>query len=73
VLRGAREILLLGAGTGASSAMDHLVAELRRNHPELAERVVGSLVVDEAHLTENQLLAKARAFYTGAAGRSSPA
>jgi len=71
VLRGAREILLLGAGTGASSAMDHLVAELRRNHPELAERVVGSLVVDEAHLTENQLLAKARAFYTGAAGRSS--
>jgi hypothetical protein len=62
-LRGARQVLLFGGGTGASSAMDHLLAELKQNHPDLAARVVGSLVVDEPHLTENQLLAKAREFY----------
>jgi hypothetical protein len=62
-LRGARQILMFGAGTGASSAMEQLLAELKRNHHDLAERVVGSIVVDEHHLTEDQLLAKAREFF----------
>ena len=43
--------------------MEQLLAELKHNHIDLAERVVGSVVVDEQHLTENQLLAKAREFY----------
>jgi hypothetical protein len=62
-LHGATEILLFGSGTGESSAMEMLLADLRKNHRDLAGRVVGSLVLDAAHLTEDQLLAKAREFY----------
>ena len=62
-LQGAKEILLFGSGTGASSAMEQLVAELKHRHWQIAERIVGRVVVDEQHLTENQLLAKARDFY----------
>ena len=46
--------------------MDHLIAELKRRHPAVASRVVGAVVVDEQHLSEDQLLAKARDFYTNA-------
>ena len=53
-LHGAEKILLFGSGTGASSAMEQLFNELNRNHRDLAARVVGSIVVDEQHLTENQ-------------------
>jgi hypothetical protein len=62
-LRGATHILLFGSGTGAASAMVQLVLELRKNHPDLAQRVVGAIALDAQHLTENQLLAKAREFY----------
>src|ERR1700683_4658881 len=54
-LQGAQQILMFGTGTGASSAMEHLLAELKRNHKELAERVVGSMAVNEQDLTEDQL------------------
>ena len=68
-LAGAERILILGSSTGASSAMAHLAAELKRHHPELARRVIGTLVVDNRHMTDDQLLAKAREVYaTGAAG-----
>jgi imidazoleglycerol phosphate dehydratase HisB len=43
--------------------MDHLLAELKLHHPDIAKRVVGSIVVDEHHLTEDQLLAKARELF----------
>jgi hypothetical protein len=59
-LHDAQKILMFGVGTGASSAMEQLVAELRHNHPDLAKRVIDSIVVDEHHLTDDQLLAKAR-------------
>ena len=62
-LRGAEKVLLFGSGTGASSAMDQLLAELKHHHADLAKHIVGSVVVDESHLTEAQLLAKAREFY----------
>lgn len=62
-LRGAEKVLVFGSGTGAGSAMDHLLAELRQHHPDIAKRMIGSVVVDETHLSENQLLAKAREFY----------
>jgi hypothetical protein len=62
-LAGARQVLLFGAGTGASSAMEQLLVELKRRHKHLAERVVGSIVVDEHHLSEDQLLAKARELF----------
>jgi hypothetical protein len=59
----AEKILIMGSATGASSAMDHLVEELKKHHAEIAKRVIGTLVVDEKHVTEDQLLAEARAFY----------
>lgn len=62
-LQGAGQILLFGTGTGASSAMDQLLAELRHHHADVATRIVGSVAVDEHHLTEGQLLARAREFY----------
>ena len=62
-LRGAEQVLLFGSGTGRSSVMDQLLADLKDHHPDVAATVIGSVVVDAHHTTENQLLAKARAFY----------
>jgi len=62
-LRDAEKILLFGSGTGASSAMEQLLAELKHFHADIAKRVVGSVVIDESHLSEDLLLAKAREFY----------
>jgi hypothetical protein len=59
----AEKILILGSATGSSSAMDHLVAELKQHHPEIAKRVVGAIVVDGQHMTDDQLLAQARKFF----------
>ena len=38
--------------------MDQLLADLKDHHPDVA-KVVGSVVVDAHHTTENQLLARA--------------
>ena len=62
-LRGATQILVFGSGTGKSSAMEQLLADLKEHHHDVAEKVVGAVVVDAHHTTENQLLAKAREFY----------
>jgi hypothetical protein len=62
-LRGAEQVLLFGSGTGRSSAMEQLVADLKDHHPDVAEKIIGSVVVDAHHTTEGQLLAKAREFY----------
>jgi len=71
VLNGAGEILIFGPGTGMSSEMDQFVAWLKLNRPDLGKRIVGSVVVDENHLTEDQLLAKARDFYASLRGSMS--
>ena len=63
-MRAAARVLIFGSGTGASSAMDRLLAELKEHHRELAGRVVATIVVDERHLAENQLLAMARKLYS---------
>jgi hypothetical protein len=62
-LAGAEKILILGSATGSSSAMEHLVATLKDRHPEIARRIVGTVVVNEKHISEDQMLAEARAFY----------
>jgi hypothetical protein len=62
-LRDAESILIFGSGTGESSAMEQLLADLKKNHKDVAEHVVGSLVVDAHHQTEAQLLAQARKFF----------
>ena len=43
--------------------MAKLIAELGNNHGDLAKLVVGSVVIDANHLTEGELLAKAREFF----------
>jgi len=63
ILETAGPILIFGAGKGTSSEMEQFVAWLKHHHPETATRIVGTIVVDEHHLTEDQLLAKARDFY----------
>jgi len=65
-LSGSGRILIFGTGTGMSSEMDQFIAWSKVHHPELAARIIGSLVVDESHLTPDQLLAKAREFYANA-------
>lgn len=65
-LQAARQILIFGTGTGMSSEMDQFIAWLKSHHPDVAKRIVGSLAVDESHLTKDQLLAKAREFYADA-------
>jgi hypothetical protein len=62
-LQGAEQILLFGSGTGRSSAMDQLLADLKDHHPDVAKKIIGSVVVDPHHTTEEQLLAHAREFY----------
>jgi hypothetical protein len=59
-LRGADAIVIFGAGTGESSATEHLLAELKHHHRDLVPHIIGSFVVDEHHQTEGQLLAQAR-------------
>ncbi|MEO6992405.1 MAG: hypothetical protein ABI273_02140, partial [Lacunisphaera sp.] len=63
VLQAAGELLIFGTGTGKSNEMDQFISWLKKHHPEVGRRIIGSLVVDESHLTDGQLLGKAREFY----------
>jgi hypothetical protein len=47
--------------------MDQLLADLKKNHVDVAKHIVGSIVIDEHHLTESQLLAQARDFFAAKA------
>jgi hypothetical protein len=60
-LDGADRVILFGSGTGRSSAMDQLTADLKAHHPAVAAKVIAAVVVDAHHTTEPQLLAEARA------------
>ncbi len=73
-LRDAGQILVFGSGTGTANEMDQFIAWLRDHRPELAARIVGSLIIDEHHLSDAQLLAKARDFnfFARTAQASSP-
>lgn len=62
-LQGAEQVLVFGSGTGKSSAMMQLLDDLREHHLDVARKVIGSVIVDAHHTTEDQLLAKARTFY----------
>jgi hypothetical protein len=66
VLQAGGQILVFGTGTGTSSEMEQFTAWLKHHHPETAKRIIGSLAVDEHHLTDGELLAKARDFYAAA-------
>jgi len=57
-------ILIFGNATGHSSAMEHLVNYLQQHHSEIATRVIGTVKVDVEALTDPQLIAEARSFYS---------
>ena len=65
-LKGAGKILIFGTGTGKSSEMDQLHSWLKVHHSDLARRVVGTVVIDEHHLSEGQIIAQAADFYSRA-------
>lgn len=65
-LSGAGQIVIFGTGIGASSALDQLLVELKLNYRDVARHIVGAVAVDERHLTEEQLLSRARDFYSSA-------
>lgn len=68
VLNGAGQILIFGTGIGQSSEMDQFVNWLQATRPGVAGRVIGAQVVDANHLSEEQLLAKARGIYATGRG-----
>lgn len=43
--------------------MEMLLADLKAHHADVAEKIIGSVIVDAHHTTEEQLIAKAREFY----------
>ncbi len=61
-LAGADAILVMGHGTGKSSAMDHLVTYLTTHDPETARKIAGAIRVDLQGRSDSQLLAEARTF-----------
>jgi hypothetical protein len=44
--------------------MDQFNGWVKIHHPELARRIIGSVVVDENHLSDGQLLAQAQEFFS---------
>jgi hypothetical protein len=66
VLQAVGPILVFGTGTSTSSEMEQFITWLKHHHPESAKRIIGSVVVIEHHLTDGQLLAKAKDFYANA-------
>jgi hypothetical protein len=56
----AAEIVLIGHGTGKSSAVDVLVAYLKKHHPEVSGRVTATETVDLSALTEPEIEAIAK-------------
>jgi hypothetical protein len=57
------KVLVFGCGHGHSSEMDQFLTWATLHRQSLAQRIIGSVVVDEKHNTPGQLLARAREFY----------
>ena len=51
----ANEIVLIGHGTGKSSAVDHLAAYLKTHHPTVSQHVIATETADLSALTEPQI------------------
>jgi hypothetical protein len=64
-LKAPGRIVVFGTGKGTSSEMEQFIQWTALHHPEVSARIVGTLVVDEHHLTEGELVAKAVEFYAG--------
>ncbi len=67
-LNNSQAILIFGNATGHSSAMEYLVNYLQQHHSEIVARIIGTVKVDVEALTDQQLLAEARSFYSQKVG-----
>jgi hypothetical protein len=56
----ATEIILVGHGTGKSSAVEVLAEYLKKHHPTISQRVIATEMVDLSALTEPEMEAIAR-------------
>lgn len=56
----AQEIVLIGHGTGKSSALDFLVEYLKKRHPTVFQRVIATEITDLSALTEPEIEAIAK-------------
>jgi hypothetical protein len=68
-LVGAEEVLLMGHGTGAGNAMNHLRDFVTTHYPDIADNIVGSLTLDVEAMTNGQLLHEARQFFLRQEGK----
>jgi hypothetical protein len=64
----ATEIVLIGHGTGKSSAVKFLVEHLQKHHIEISRRVKATETADLSALTEPELEAIAKQHMTGSSG-----
>lgn len=58
----AQEIVMIGHGTGTSSALDFLAEFLKKRHPAIYERVISTETVDLSATTEPEIEAMAREY-----------
>jgi len=56
----ANEIVLIGHGTGTSSAVEHLAEYLKAHHHEIAQHVIATETADLSALTEPEIEAIAK-------------
>lgn len=59
----AEKVLIFGSGEGSSSTMNLYVAWLAEHKNPISDRIVAAVTVDQSHLTEGEILAKAREIY----------
>jgi hypothetical protein len=59
-LSGAENILVFGDGNGSSSEFDRMLEDLKHRRPEIETHLLASINLDISHMTEAELLAKAR-------------
>jgi hypothetical protein len=63
-LKDAEKVLIFGSGEGSSNTMDLYVAWLKDQHSPISDRILAAVKVDQSHMTEGQLLARAREIYS---------
>jgi hypothetical protein len=62
-VRGAREIILVGHGTGKANAMLRLVQYWERKHPDVARLVIGAIDSNIVAMTDAEILKSVREWW----------
>jgi hypothetical protein len=62
-VRGAREIILVGHGTGKANTMLRLVQYWERKHPDIAQTVIGAIDSNIVAMTDAEILKSVREWW----------